>query len=87
MEDCLTAVGTCVDNETISSPGNGFFLGEFARNGKEMTGKLFICRFQRADRFDMSVWDDQDMSRCNRMRIAKGSDLIILVKKGRADIP
>src|SRR5512138_2724849 len=80
MEDGLPAVGTGVRDQTIASPGNPLLLGELARRREKMPNELLILRFQRRDRFDVPVWNDQDMGWRDGMRIPKGSHLIVLIK-------
>ena len=87
MEYGLSAIRACIDDETIASLCNPCFLRKFARNGKEIAGKWFVFGFQRADGFNVPVWNDQNVGRRDRMSIAKGSDLIITVKNGRLSFP
>ena len=55
----LSAVNSCVGDDTIAVLVDPFFLCKFSRSCDEMTYQLLILRFQRVDRFNVPVRHDQ----------------------------
>ena len=79
MKYSLPAVGAGIGDEPVAALGDPLFFRKFARDGKEVTHKLFILHIQGADRFDMLVRYQQDVRRSDWTAIPKGSYLFISV--------
>ena len=53
-------------------------LGDVPGSIEQMTQHLLILQVNIVYGFNMTVWDDQDMERCSRVRIPKSCDLLVL---------
>ena len=82
MEHGLSPVEARIRNETVAALFNAFRFCKFPCGGEEMADQLFILRFERVDRFDVLVRDDQDVRRCNGVNVAESGHLVIPVHNG-----
>ena len=79
MKYRLPTVRARIGDETVAALGDSLFFCKFARDGKDVTHKLFILHIQRADRLDVLVRYQQDVRWRDWTAIPKGSYLFISV--------
>ena len=79
MKNGLTAIDAGVSDETISVLSDAFVACDLLRHAEEMSDERFVFDAEGADRFDVLVRHDQDVSPRHGVNIAEGGRLVIVV--------
>ena len=79
MVNLLSSVAVAVKDCPVSALGNAFFFGKVARNQKHMAdeGCVFVTDVVHGG--DGFAWHDQNVSRCYRVDVAKGHNVIVFM--------
>ena len=86
--DTLAAFFPIVDNCAVPRLSEALLLGDLGADDHQVPQKLFVPLFSlRNSREPVSVlWDDQEMSFCNRCNVTEREALLVFVDNGSWDL-
>ena len=79
MRDGLPAMCSGVDHQPVAMFGNTLLLCQCFRHLNHVPYQRLIAGFQRIDRVDVPVGNDENVRAGNRVDIAKCSHLLIMI--------
>ena len=79
VEDFLTGVFFCVEDNPVSPVFNAVFFGDFSRFKKYMADHVLRILLKRVERCGVLFWDKQDMERSLRIDVFKSENKFVFV--------
>ena len=79
VKEGLTAINSCIDDETVTILVDGLLLGDLASYVEQVTGQSLICRSQLVQGVDMPVGYYQYVGGRHGMDIPEGCHQAVLV--------